>query len=115
MRTEVRLRFVRILAVVVATASMAWAEEPLARFGAADELQEFSSPIAGLGPGGVGVQANCFGQLPSDGEHRVEGGHRLLEDHGDPAAADAPQLGPGESDELRSAEFNASADFGVRG
>ena len=39
MRTDVRLRFVRILAVVaVATASMAWAEEPLARFGVISDI-----------------------------------------------------------------------------
>ena len=31
-------------------------------------------------------------QLVADGIERIEGSHRLLEDHGDIPAADAPQL-----------------------
>ena len=31
-----------------------------------------------------------FGDLPADGQHRVERGHRVLEDHGDLFAADVP-------------------------
>jgi hypothetical protein len=38
------------------------------------------------------VEERRFRHLPEDREERVQRGHRVLEDHGDPAAADAPQL-----------------------
>ncbi len=39
----------------------------------------------------AGVGLDGFGDLTSDGHDRVEGGHRLLEDHGDFAASDRLQ------------------------
>ena len=39
------------------------------------------------------MQPQHLGQLKADGEHRVERGHRLLEDHRDVGAAQPPQLG----------------------
>ena len=38
------------------------------------------------------VQPEHLGDLVADGEDRVEGGHRLLEDHGDPVAPDPAHL-----------------------
>ena len=38
--------------------------------------------------GHVEVRPHAFGDLVADGEHRVEAGHRVLEDHADPAAPD---------------------------
>ena len=38
------------------------------------------------------MEAQDLGHLLADGEHRVEGGHGLLEDHGDAVAPDAAHL-----------------------
>ena len=50
----------------------------------------------GFLPGGGVLQAPVelqdLGQLLADGEHRVKGGHGLLEDHGDAVSADAAKL-----------------------
>ena len=42
----------------------------------------------------AGVCADAFGDLPADGEDRVQGGGRFLEDHGHVAAADLPAAWP---------------------
>jgi hypothetical protein len=38
------------------------------------------------------VQQEDLAQLPADGVHRIQRGHRLLEDHADAGAADALHL-----------------------
>src|SRR2546425_10861385 len=43
-------------------------------------------------------------ELAPDGEHRVQRGHRLLEDHRDLAAADPPHLLVGERQEVPALE-----------
>ncbi len=48
-------------------------------------------------------------ELPSDGEHRIEGGHRLLEDHGDFPAADFSHLLPVQPAQVPAAEKNSAA------
>ena len=40
------------------------------------------------------MQDQRFGDLMADGQHRVERGHRLLEDHRDLVAADLAHLAP---------------------
>ena len=44
------------------------------------------------GRGGAVVRAHRLGDLIADGEHRVQAGHRLLEDHRDAVAADVAHL-----------------------
>ena len=44
------------------------------------------------GRGGAVVRAHRLGDLVADGEHRVQAGHRLLEDHRDAVAADVAHL-----------------------
>ena len=64
--------------------------------GDADLAQKLERPRLGLGPFHALVDAQAFGQLPPHREHRVERGHRLLEDHADLVAADrAHDLGAG--------------------
>src|SRR6184192_3119166 len=47
--------------------------------------------------------------LPADGQHRVERGHRVLEDHRDLAAADPPQLPVAEREQVLAAEERGAA------
>ena len=46
--------------------------------------------------------------LQADPEHRIERGHRLLEDHGDLAAADAAHLLVGELEQLAAVEADGA-------
>ena len=54
-----------------------------------DQLQHGHRALPGLAAAGAAVGHDGGGDLIADGEHGVEGGHRLLEDHGDPRAAHA--------------------------
>src|SRR5207244_3501035 len=55
------------------------------------------------------------GKLALDGENRVEGGHRLLVDHGNLLAADAPDLGTGQLEQVLTIEDDfATHDFAGR-
>ena len=38
------------------------------------------------------MSAHGFGDLVADAHHRIEGGHRLLEDHGDARAAELTEF-----------------------
>ncbi len=54
-------------------------------------MRTFSSrrivSAARFGLGHVAMAGERLGNLPADGEDRIEAGHRLLEDHGDIIAA----------------------------
>src|SRR6185295_4087771 len=56
------------------------------------------------------MQHQRLADLPADGHHRVERGHRLLEDHGDVVAADLAHLRLVESDEVATVELHRAAD-----
>src|SRR5439155_941823 len=56
------------------------------------------------------VDLEPFGELAADGEHRVERGHRLLEDHRDLPAPHASHLLLGEREEIASLEHHLAAD-----
>jgi hypothetical protein len=66
--------------------------EPALGIGDADQRQQ----LDGAGARGLLVHVEMdgerLGDLQADPEHRIERGHRLLEDHGDLPAADAPHL-----------------------
>jgi hypothetical protein len=48
------------------------------------------------------MDAQRFDQLPADAHHRVQREFRILHDHGDAFAADAPHLPLGEAEDIRS-------------
>ena len=61
------------------------------------------------------MEADGFDDLLADGEDGIEGGHRLLEDHGDVAAADRLHLFFGELEEVAALEEDlATEDFAGR-
>ena len=68
-------------------------DAPLRR-GDADAAEHVEGPLPRLFLADAGVDAQRLGDLVADGEHRIERAHRLLEDHGNAAAAD-PAHGAG--------------------
>ena len=46
----------------------------------------------GFSPGVSRMRQHCLGNLVSDAHHRIERGHRLLEDHADAGAANMAHL-----------------------
>jgi hypothetical protein len=72
--------------------------------GQADELQEFDGARPGVLPGDVAMHEQGFGDLVADGEHRVQRGHRLLEDHRDLLAAQLAHLAFAEAEEVAALE-----------
>jgi hypothetical protein len=54
--------------------------------------QHFHGALHRIGAAGLLVQLHRLGDLPAHGEHRVQRGHRLLEDHGDAVAANLAHL-----------------------
>ena len=61
------------------------------RAGDADQAEHLHDPLPGLRLGHAAVQPQRLGDLRADGGDRIERGHRVLEDHADVDAADAPQ------------------------
>ena len=59
----------------------------LLRLGNAHQAQHLDGLVAGLLPAESLVQQQHLGDLAADGQHRIERGHRLLEDHRDVLAA----------------------------
>ena len=55
------------------------------------------------------VQAQRFADLAADRQHRIEAGHRLLEDHGDAIAADLLQLALARLQQVAAAQQHAAA------
>ena len=66
--------------------------EALFRVAQAHLAQQLQAALADLLLGHRAVHAQRLRQLPADAQARVQGGHRLLEDHGDVAAAQAADL-----------------------
>jgi hypothetical protein len=64
--------------------------------------EQLERPRARLRRAHLHVDLQPLGELPSDGEHRVERGHRLLEDHRDVPAAHGAHFFLGELEEIAS-------------
>ena len=56
------------------------------------------------------MATNVLGQLPSDREHRMQRGHRVLEDHPDVAPRDRAQVACAQPEQILSAEDRAPLD-----
>jgi hypothetical protein len=54
-----------------------------------------------------------LGDLVTDGVVRVQGGQRVLEDHGGPAAPQLPQLGVVGGEHIGAGDPHRAADFGA--
>ena len=64
--------------------------------------------MPGLRAGKPGMQREQPGDLPPDGNHRVERGARALRDHGDPRAADLPHLLLAQHREIAAVEHDGA-------
>src|SRR6266481_1349814 len=78
--------------------------EPALRVRYPDLLETTNGLPAGLRLAHGKVEFKRFGKLALDRENRVEGGHRLLIDHGNLLAADAPDLGTGQLEQVLTIE-----------
>ena len=65
---------------------------PLAGLGDADQVEHLDRPLEGVLLVEPLVDPRHLADLAADGVHRVQGGERVLEDHGDLAAADLAAL-----------------------
>ena len=77
----------------------------LRRRGNADDRQHLDRAIPRRASRGARVHARDLGDLISDGEDRIERGHRLLEDHRDAIAANASDAGVVELQEILPLEL----------
>ena len=78
--------------------------------GDAYQLEQLDGALAG-GPAAhfeVGLQGLAY--LPADGQHGVEGGHGVLEDHGDLVAADVGHLVVVVIEDVLAAEVDLALD-----
>jgi hypothetical protein len=66
---------------------------PLGGLGDADEVEHLDGGREGLAPAGAEVDAGHLADLPAHRVDRVQGGERVLEDHGDLLAAHRPPVG----------------------
>src|SRR5262249_15493071 len=67
-------------------------------------LQTTDSLPTGLRLAHAKVEFKGLGKLALDGEHRVEGGHGLLKDHGNLLTTDMPHLQVGELEQVLTLE-----------
>ena len=84
--------------------------EPFGRPRHPDELQHLDRPVGRLGLGHLLVDPHRLGNLAADCHRRVQGGHRVLEDHRDVVAAHVAHLLLRHLDELFAEQGHAAAD-----
>ncbi len=84
--------------------------DPAARVRDVHEIEQLHHPRPGLTLGHVHVLLHDLLDLASDPEHRIQRGHRLLEDERDLPSTDLPQARPGRSEQLVPLEEHAPGD-----
>jgi hypothetical protein len=89
--------------------------EATLRVGNADERKELEDARSRLIAGHGRVQLDRLHHLVADGCHRIEAGHRLLEDHADPGAAHGAHLGDRQGQEIAALELDAAAGLDAAG
>ena len=82
--------------------------------GNVDEPQHRHRLLQRLGAAEALVQAQYLADLAPDRHHRVERGHRLLEDHRDFVAADPPHLGLAEREQVTPGKADRPRDDPAR-
>ncbi len=83
--------------------------EPPGSVGDADHLQELDGAASSLALVHALVDEQRLHDLQADGQHRIERGHRLLEDHRDVAAADGAHVVLGQLEQIAALEQDAPA------
>ena len=83
--------------------------EPALRVGDADQPKQFDRARSRLLVIHPELNLQRLGDLQSDGQDRIERGHRLLEDHRDVAAADLAHLFVAERQQVAPVEGDAAA------
>ena len=83
--------------------------QPPFGLGDADRLERGDRGRARLACADRAMRQDRLGQLPPDRQHRIERGHRLLEDHGDLGAAHLAHLALAERRQFAAAERDAAA------
>ena len=89
--------------------------EPLLRTRNAHERQQLQGARPRRALGHLAVGAQRFADLVPDPVERIERGHRLLEDHAEPAAAEAVQLARGEPQDLLAGHLHGAGGETVGG
>ena len=87
---------------------------PPPRLRDADQGQHLDRLGLGVLGGEPLVQPQRLADLPADVQHRVERGHRLLEDHADLVAADVPHLRLREGQQVLALEADRPGDLARR-
>ncbi len=88
--------------------------EPARGGGDLHHLQQLERSFARIAPGHVFVRDDGLGDLRADGEHRIERGHRFLENHRRDRAAHRFQLTFRHRHDVISREADPAADARVR-
>ena len=83
--------------------------QPALGIGDADQAEQFDRAPVRRGGVHAAVLLQRFGDLPADGEHRIQRGHRLLEHHADLAAAYFAHLCIRELQDIAAGKANLTA------
>ena len=82
--------------------------------GDADQGQHLDRLRLGVARVHALVQPHRLADLPADGQHRVQAGHRLLEDHRDRVAADVAHFRLRQRQQIAALEADAAGDLAGR-
>src|ERR1700754_2818089 len=74
--------------------------------------QKGDGALARLAPQTAAMAQNDLHDLVADGEARIERGHRLLEDHGEPVAPEITQGVVGDIEKVEAVEADSAGDLG---
>jgi len=85
------------------------------RIGKPDTIEQGDGFLAGLARRAIGVASQRLGHLTANRVHRIERGHRLLEDHADAIAAQLAVIRIRQAHQLAALEADAAADDGAVG
>ncbi|MNL16639.1 hypothetical protein D3C87_1376910 [compost metagenome] len=83
------------------------------RLGYAHQVQQFDGAGPGRPGGRAAMQAQGLADLVAQGQHRVQAGHGLLEDHGDAVAAQRAALAFRQRQQILAFEQHAPLNAGV--
>ncbi len=84
------------------------------RRGNADQCQHVDRLLLGVARVHALMKLYRLADLPADGQHRIQAGHRLLKDHRDRIAADVAHLRFGQSQQVAAFETDTALDLAGR-